>query len=71
MFHISFVYLGIIYPICKTSKKICMPAKMLLVQNWGRMAHLPQPTTGTALHYHRLYQISRSGETNSSLKDKK
>ena len=47
-----------------------MPAKLLLVQNWGRMAHLPQPTTGTSsvmntLHYHRLYQI------NSSLEDMK
>ena len=28
-------------------KKKCMPAKLLLlVQNWGKMAHLPQPTTG-------------------------
>ena len=60
-----------------------MPAKMLLVQNWGRMAHLPQPTTGTSflleiyfmylttLHYHRLYQISSSLEANSSLEDMK
>ena len=44
-----------------------MPAKLLLVQNWGKMvAHLPQLTTGCrdpllsvmTLHYHRLYQIS-------------
>ena len=64
-----------------------MPAKMLLVQNWGKMAHLPQPTTGTsflleisyislfsvmtALHYHRLYQISSSFEANSGLEDMK
>ena len=64
-----------------------MPAKMLLVQNWGKMAHLPQPTTGTSflletsyislfsvmatLHYHRLYQISSSLEANSSLEDMK
>ena len=64
-----------------------MPAKMLLVQIWGKMAHLPQPTTGTSflleityislfyvmtkLHYHRLYQISSSLEANSSLEDMK
>ena len=30
-------------------KKICMPVKLLLVQNWGKMTHLPQPTTGTYL----------------------
>ena len=29
-------------------KKICMPPKLLLVQNWGKTAHLPQPTTGTS-----------------------
>ena len=29
-------------------KKTCMPAKLLLVQNWGKMAHLPQPTTRTS-----------------------
>ena len=57
-------------------KKICMPVKMLLVQNWGKMAHLPQPTTGasfvmTTLHYHRLYQTSSSLEANSSLEDMK
>ena len=28
--------------------KQCMPAKLLLVQNWGNMAHFPQPTTGTS-----------------------
>ena len=64
-----------------------MPVKMLLVQNWGKMAHLPQPTTGasflleisyislfsvmTTLHYHRLYQTSSSLEANSSLEDMK
>ena len=65
-----------------------MPAaKILMVQNWGKMAHLPQPTTGTSflleisyislfsvmatLHYHRLYQISSSLEANSSLEDMK
>ena len=64
-----------------------MPAKMLLVQNWDKMAHLPQPTTGTSfplkiscislisvmttLHYHRLYQISSSLEATSSLEDMK
>ena len=62
-----------------------MPVKMLLVQNWGKMTHLLQPTTGTSflleisyislfsvmttLHYHRLYQISSSLEANSSLED--
>ena len=29
-------------------KKICMPAKLLLVQNWRKMTHLPQPTTETS-----------------------
>ena len=64
-----------------------MPAKMLLVQNWGKMTHLPQSTTGTSFlleisyislffviaapHYHRLYQISSSLEANSSLEDMK
>ena len=62
-----------------------MPAKLLLVQNWGKMVHLPQPTTGTSfgnshislfsvmttLHYHRLYQISSSLEANSSLEHMK
>ena len=63
------------------------PAKMLLVQNWGKMAHLPQPATGTSflleishislfsvittLQYHRLYQIPSSLEANSSLEDMK
>ena len=62
-----------------------MPAKMLLVENWGKMAYLPQPTTCTSflleisyislfsimttLHYHRLYQISSILEANSSLED--
>ena len=35
------------HPTCKISKK-CMPAKLLVVQNWGKMAHLPQPATGTS-----------------------
>ena len=61
-----------------------MPAKLLVVQNWGKMAHLLQPKTGTsfaleisyirllsvvALHYHRLYQIL-SLETNFSSVDR-
>ena len=29
------------------NKKQCMLAKQLLVQNWGKMANLPQPTTVT------------------------
>ena len=33
------------YPICKISKKY-MPEKLQVLQNWGKMAHLPQPTTG-------------------------
>ena len=64
-----------------------MPTEMLLVQNWGKMAHLPQPATRTSflleisyrslfsvmttLHYHRRYQISSSLEANSSLEDMK
>ena len=55
-----------------------MTAKLLLVQIWGKMAHLPQPTISfvlllsvmTTLHYHRLYQIS-SLEANLSLEDMK
>ena len=61
-----------------------MPAKLLLVENWGKMAHLPNQQQGplleisyipllsvkTTLHYHRLYQIS-SLETNLSLEDMK
>ena len=71
------------YPKCKISKK-CMPVELLVVQNWGKMAHLPLPTTGTFLkisynipllsvmtiHYNRLYQIS-SLEANFSSKDMK
>ena len=48
-----------------------MPAKLLVVQNWDKMTHLPQLTTGSSFgnfiyttivcndapHYHRLYQI--------------
>ena len=84
MSRISFVYLLII--ICtlhaKFQKNACLP-KVLVIQNWGKMAHLPQPTTGTlreisyilllsvmTLHYHRLYQIS-SLEANFSSKDMK
>ena len=68
-------------------KKNMHAAKMLLVQNWGKMVHLPQPATKTsflleisdrslfsvmtALHYNRLYQISSSLEANSSLADMK
>ena len=64
-----------------------MPAKILLVQNWGKMTHLPQPTTGisflleisyiplfsvmTTLHEHRLHQYSGSLEANSSSEDMK
>ena len=65
-------------------KKIWMPVKLLLVQNWGKMAHSPQPTTGTSfgisyipllsvmttLHCHRIYQIS-SLQANLSLEDMK
>ena len=61
-----------------------MPVELLVVQNWGKMAHLPLPTTGTflkisynipllsvmTLHYNRLYQIS-SLEANFSSKDMK
>ena len=71
------------YPTCKISKK-CMPGKLLVVQNWAKMAHLPQPATGEpfleisyipllsvmTLHYHRLYQIS-SLEANLSSEDMK
>ena len=70
------------YPTCKISKKY-MRANMLVVQNWGKMALLPQPTTGPlseisyipllsgmTLHYHRLYQIS-SLEANFSSEDMK
>ena len=36
------------YPTFKISKKY-IPAKLLVVQDWGNMAHLPQPiTTGTS-----------------------
>ena len=33
----------------KKKEKKCIPAKLLLVQNWGKMTHLPQPTTGISL----------------------
>ena len=61
-----------------------MPAKLLLLQNWGKMAHLSQPQQGpfleisyipllsvmSTLHYHKLYQIS-SLEANLRLEDMK
>ena len=61
-----------------------MPAKLLLVRNWGKMAYLPQPQqqgplleisyipllSAMTLHYRRLYQIS-SLEANLNLKDMK
>ena len=78
-FHLS-TYM---YPTCKISKK-CIPAKLPLVQNWGQMVHLRQPTTKASfenfiymtllsvmtLHCHRLYQIS-SLEANLSSEDMK
>ena len=65
-------------------KKKSLPAKLLLVRNWGKMAHCPnQQQQGLlleisyipllsvmTLHYHRLYQIS-SLEANLSLQDMK
>ena len=59
-----------------------MPAKLLLVQNCGKMVYLPQPQQQGPLleisyipllsvmtfHYHRLYQIS-SLEANIILED--
>ena len=65
-------------------KKKCMPAKLLLERNWGKMVHCPnQQQQGLlleisyipllsvmTLHYHRLYQIS-SLEANLSLQDMK
>ena len=62
-----------------------MPAKLLLVKNWGKMApicpnqqqgplleisYIPLLSVMTTLHYHRLYQIS-SLEANLSLEDMK
>ena len=38
-FHLSTYYY--MEPTCKISKKKCMPAKLLLVQNWGKMADCP------------------------------
>ena len=65
-------------------KKKCMPAKLVVVQNWGKMAHLLQPTTGTSFGnftyttivcneyspFHRLYQISNL-QANLSLENMK
>ena len=84
MFYISFVYLLLHLTQMQDLKKQCLPAKLLLVQNWGKMAHcLNQQQQGLllkisyipllavmTLHYHRLYQIS-SLETNLSLQDMK
>ena len=63
--------------------KTFMSVKLLLVQNWGKMAHFPQSPTGTLLEisyipllavmrlrYHRLYQIL-SLEDNLCLEDMK
>ena len=60
-----------------------MPAKLLVVQNWGKMAHFLQPTgrplfeflyisqlSVMTLHYHRLYYIS-SLEANVCSEDMK
>ena len=61
-----------------------MPVKMLVVQNWSKMAHFLNQQQGplleisyiallsvmTTLHDHRLYQIS-SLEANLSLEDMK
>ena len=44
-FHLSTYYY--MYRTCKISRK-CMPMKLVVVQNWGKMAHLPQPTTRTS-----------------------
>ena len=66
-------------------KKICMPAKLLPVKNWGKIApicpnrqqgplleisYIPLLSVITTLHYHRLCQIS-SLEANLSLEDMK
>ena len=59
-----------------------MPAKLLLVQNWGKIcpsqqqghlleiSYIPLLSVMSTLHYHRLYQIS-SLEANLSLEDMK
>ena len=63
-FHLATCYF--MYPICKILAK-CMPAMLLLVGKWGKMAHLPQEQeplleisyillfSVMTLHYHRLY----------------
>ena len=68
MFCISSVCL--LYGPYMQNLKKCIPAMLLLVQNWGKMAHLPQQQgpfleisyillfSIITLHYHRLYQIS-------------
>ena len=58
------------YLTCKILKK-CMPAKLLVMQNWAKTAHLPQTTTGISFGnfiyttivcngtpYYELYKIS-------------
>ena len=85
MFCILFVYLLLhVTHMQDFNKKKCLPAKLLLVRNWGKIAHFPnQQQQGLLLevsyirllsvmklHYHRLYQIS-SFETNLSLQDMK
>ena len=41
MFRISFVYLLLYVPYTQNLLK-CMPAMLLLVQNWSKMTHLAQ-----------------------------
>ena len=49
MFRISSVYLLLYVPYMQNlKKKIYMPTKLLLLQNWGKIVHLPRPTTGTS-----------------------
>ena len=47
------------YATCKILKK-CMPTKLLVVQNWGKMAHLPQPTRGTSFGNFKYTTIVRN-----------
>ena len=48
------------YTTAKFQKKICMPV------NWGKMAHLPQPTTGTSFG-NFIYTAIVCNEANLSL----
>ena len=42
-------FISLLIIICTLYSKFqSMTAKLLLVQNWGKMAHLSQPTTGTS-----------------------